>query len=84
VLTTPNIYYPAAFFKDATHVTAIAYDELGGLAELAGLQVEHLYRLYHDPLLQRILRRYIAYPLFRLIKQDFAEQIMLVAKKTAP
>jgi len=84
LLTTPNVFYPTGYLRDATHVTAFCYDELGGLLEEAGLKVTSIYRLYHDPLVQRILRRYIAYPLFRLLKIDFAEQIMVVAEKQEP
>lgn len=80
-LTTPNIYYPPAFLRDATHVTAFAYDELAGLLAMVGYEVTDIYRLYHDSLLKRFLRRFVFYGLFRLLGIDFARQIMVVGKK---
>ena len=81
VLTTPNIFYPPAFMRDATHVTPFCYDELGGLLQLAGFRVTRIYRLYHDAVIKKLLRRYLAYPLFRLMGIDFARQIIVVAEK---
>ncbi len=82
-LTTPNIFYPPAFMRDATHRTAFCYDELGGLLELAGFRVTAIYRLYHDSLIKKLLRRVVFYPLFRLIGIDFAKQIIVIAEKPA-
>lgn len=81
LLTTPNIYYPPAYLRDATHITAFSYDELGGLMESAGFEVTAIYRLYHDALLKKVIRRYLLYPLFRAINIDFSRQIAVVAKK---
>ncbi len=81
MVTTPNIYYPPAYLRDATHVTPWCYDELGGIAKLAGFEVKQLYRLYKESLLKQFIRRYCAYPLFRMVRIDYAKQIMLVAAK---
>jgi SAM-dependent methyltransferase len=81
MLTTPNIYYPPAFLRDVTHRTPFAYDELGALLTLAGFQVSHIYRLYHDSLIKQFLRRIVLYPVFRGIGIDFARQVMVVAHK---
>lgn len=81
MVTTPNIYYPPGFLRDATHITPWCYDELGGIAALAGFEVKQLYRLYKESLLKQLVRRYCAYPLFRLLRIDYAKQIMLVASK---
>lgn len=81
MITTPNIFYPPGYLRDATHITPWCYDELGGIARLAGFEVSQLYRLYKEAILKRLLRRYLAYPLFRLLRIDFAKQIMLVAAK---
>ena len=81
VLSTPNTFYPPAYLRDATHRTPLCYDELAGLAAAAGLRVTHVYRVYHDPLHRKLLRRYLFGWLFRLIGIDFARQIALVATR---
>jgi hypothetical protein len=81
VLSTPNTFYPPAYLRDATHCTPLCYDELGGLVETAGLRVERIVRIYHDPVHRKLLRRYLFGWLFRLIGIDFARQIVLVARK---
>jgi hypothetical protein len=81
LVTTPNIYMPPNYLRDATHVTPWCYDELGGIARLAGFQVEQLYRLYNDSLVGKLMHRVIGYPVHRLVNIDFAKQIMLVARK---
>lgn len=82
-LTTPNIYYPPAYLRDATHITPFAFDELGGMLRLAGFEVTYVCRLYHDSLIKKLIRRYLCYPLFRITGIDFARQIIVVAEKPA-
>ena len=81
VLTTPNIFYPPAFMRDATHVTPFCYDELGGLVSLCGFEVQSIYRLYHDSVFKKLVRRFLLHFLFRIIGIDYAKQIILVASK---
>ncbi len=81
VLTTPNIYYPPAFLRDATHVTPFCYDELGGLLRLAGFRVVSVHRLYHDSMIKKFMRRVLLYPVFRALGIDYARQIIVVADK---
>ena len=81
VVTTPNIYYPPGFMRDVTHCTAWCYDELGGFLELAGLKVTTIHRLYHDSIAKQLVRRYLFYPVFRVMNFDFARQIIVVAEK---
>jgi len=81
ILSTPNVYYPPAFLRDATHQTPLCYDELGGLVESAGLHVERIVRIYHDPVHRKLLKRYLLGWLFRLLGIDFARQIVLVASR---
>jgi SAM-dependent methyltransferase len=81
LLSTPNTFYPPAYLRDATHRTPLCYDELASQVELAGLHVERIVRIYHDPLHRKLLRRYAFGWLFRLIGIDFARQIVLVAKR---
>ena len=79
LLSTPNIFYPPAFMRDATHVTPFCYDELGGLVSMMGYRVQSIYRLYHDPLLKKFVRRVLMYSFFRILGIDFAKQVVLVA-----
>ena len=83
VLTTPNIFYPPAFLRDATHVTPFCHDELGALMRLAGYEVSAIYRLHHDALLKKFLKRVIMYPMYRALGIDFAHQILVVGQKPA-
>jgi SAM-dependent methyltransferase len=80
LLTTPNTYYPPAYLRDATHQTPFCYDELGAAVTSAGFEVEHIYRIYHDPIWRKLLRRYLLGWVFPLVGIDFARQIMLVAR----
>lgn len=81
-LTTPNIYYPPGFLRDATHITPFCYDELGGLLTLAGFRVKSIHRLYHDSLVKKLFKRFLFYPLYRLMGIDYAKQIIIVAEKS--
>jgi len=81
VLSTPNTYYPPAYLRDVTHRTPLCYDELAGLVGAAGLEVEQIARVYHDPVHRAFLRRYLFGWLFEMIGIDFARQIILVARK---
>ncbi|MFP6805935.1 MAG: methyltransferase domain-containing protein [Pseudomonadales bacterium] len=80
-ITTPNIYYPPDFLRDATHRAAFCYDELGGLLQLCGYEVTALYRLYHDSIFKKFVKRILMYPIFRVLGIDFSHQIMVVGKK---
>ena len=80
-LTTPNIYYPPGFLRDATHKTAFCYDELAGLLQLCGYETTAIYRLYHDSLIKKFIKRVVMYPVFRVLGIDFAHQIMVVGRK---
>lgn len=81
VLSTPNTFYPPAYLRDATHRTPLCYDELAGLVTLAGLDVERVVRIHHDPVHRALLRRFVFGWLFRLLGIDFARQIVLVAQR---
>ena len=81
IVNTPNIYFPPAFMRDVTHCTAWSYDELGGFLELAGLKINTIHRLYHDSIIKRLMRRYLFYPVFRVMNFDFARPIIVVAQK---
>jgi len=81
LVTTPNIFCPPNYLRDATHVTPWCYDELGGIALLSGFEIVDLFRLYHDALLHKLMRRILFFPVHYSLRIDFAKQIMLVARK---
>ncbi|MBI2373520.1 MAG: methyltransferase domain-containing protein [Deltaproteobacteria bacterium] len=83
ILTTPNVYHPPAFLRDATHRTPLAHDELGGLLEAAGFTVEHIFRIHYAPPLRRLAVRFCFGWLFRLLGLDFARQILAIARVPA-
>jgi Methyltransferase domain len=80
-LSTPNIYYPPDYLRDATHRTPFCHDELGGLLQLCGYETTAVYRLYHDSILKKFVKRVLLYPIFRILGIDFAHQIMVVGRK---
>ncbi len=81
LLSTPNVYCPHRFLYDATHCTPLCYDEFAGLVELAGLEVQQVYRTYHEPWLRKLVRRWLFGWLFRVLMLDYAPQIVLVARR---
>lgn len=81
VVSTPNIYYPPGFLRDVTHISPWCYDELGGIVEQAGFEVSAIYRLFQDSILKKFVKRFICYPLYRILGIDFSKQILVVGKK---
>ena len=80
VLSTPNVFRPAQYWKDATHLTPLVYTDLGALLTLAGFQVTCMHRTYHGSWLQYAMVR-CSPPglLLRLWSLDFAQSIVDVA-----
>jgi SAM-dependent methyltransferase len=81
ILSTPNIYYPPSFLRDVTHRTPLCYDELGALLLGCGLDVAEIVRIYNDALHLMFWRRFLFGWLFWMIGIDFAQQIMVVARR---
>ena len=81
LLTTPNTHRPQAFLRDATHVTPFAWDELAGLASLAGFSVRALYRIYNAPVQRQLVHRVLFYWVHRITGIDYARTVMLVAER---
>jgi len=81
ILTTPNVFNPSRFWRDATHKLAYCYDELGGLLLAQGFHIQSMYRTYSDAFLQYALRIYVMAPLHRYLGIDFAKSILIVAEK---
>jgi SAM-dependent methyltransferase len=81
ILTTPNVFNPSRFWRDATHKVAYCYDELGGLLLAQGFQIKAMYRTYSDAFHRYLFRLYIMAPLHRYLGIDFAKSILVIAEK---
>ena len=81
ILTTPNVFNPSRFWRDATHKVAYCYDELGGLLLAHGFQIKAMYRTYSDAFHRYLFRLYVMAPLHRYLGIDFAKSILVIAKK---
>jgi hypothetical protein len=81
-VTTPCVFHPVQFRRDATHRTPLAHDELGGVLEAAGFDVLHLYRLFHAPWSRWAAHVVLAGWLHRFLSVDYATSVMAVARRT--
>jgi 2-polyprenyl-3-methyl-5-hydroxy-6-metoxy-1,4-benzoquinol methylase len=81
ILTTPNVFNPSRFWRDATHKVAYCYDELGGLLLAQGFQIKEMYRTYSDAYHRYLFRLYVMAPLHRYLGIDFAKSILVVVEK---
>ena len=82
VLSTPNIFNPSRFMRDATHQTFYAYDELCGLLNIANFNIKELYRSYNDAFHRYLLKVYMLGWLFRFLGIDYAYSIFVVGEKS--
>jgi SAM-dependent methyltransferase len=81
ILTTPDIYTPGQYWKDASHKTPYHYDELGGIFLSQRFGSVELFRLFSDAFLNYLMKVYVFSPLFRFLGIDFAKSFLLVAHK---
>ena len=81
ILTTPNVFNPSRYWRDATHKVAYCYDELGGLLVSHRFEIRVMYRTYSDAFLRYLFRVYVMAPLHRYLGIDFAKSILVVAEK---
>jgi SAM-dependent methyltransferase len=81
ILTTPNIFNPSRFWRDATHRVAYCYDELGGILLGQGFRIVSMYRTYNDAFHRFLFRVHIMAPLHRYLGIDFAKSVFIVARK---
>ncbi|NWG04148.1 MAG: class I SAM-dependent methyltransferase [Syntrophaceae bacterium] len=81
LLTTPNVFNPNRFWRDATHKVAYCYDELGGLLLAQGFQIQAIYRTYNDAYHRYLFRLYVMAPLHRYLGIDFGKSILMIAEK---
>jgi SAM-dependent methyltransferase len=81
ILSTPNVFNPSRYWRDATHKVAYCYDELGGLLLAQGFQIKAMYRTYSDAFHRYLFRIYVMAPLHRYLGIDFAKSILVIAEK---
>jgi SAM-dependent methyltransferase len=81
IMTTPNIFNPSRFWRDATHKVAYCYDDLGGILLAQGFHIKGMYRTYSDAFHRYLFRVYVMVPLHRYLGIDFAKSILVVAEK---
>lgn len=81
ILTTPNVYHPNRYWE-YSHKVSYRYDELGALLLALGYTVEHIYRIYNDAIVQRLIRIYLMAPIHNYFSIDFARSIAIVARNT--
>jgi len=81
IVSTPNIFNPSRFMRDATHKTFYAYDELSGVINLSGYHIEEIYRSYNDAFHRYFFKVYVAGFLFRTFGIDYAYSIFIVGRK---
>jgi 2-polyprenyl-3-methyl-5-hydroxy-6-metoxy-1,4-benzoquinol methylase len=84
VLSTPNVFKPGQFLRDATHRTPWAWDELGALCLASGMSLVSLHRVYNATALSRLLHLALLWPLHRFLEIDCARSVMAVAKREPP
>jgi SAM-dependent methyltransferase len=82
ILTIPNINTPGQYWKDPTHMTPYYYEEIGGLLLSKHFEIVEIRRIFRKSLFKFYLIGYILAPVFRFLGLDFAQSILLVAKKT--
>jgi predicted SAM-dependent methyltransferase len=81
ILTTPNVFNPSRFWRDATHKVGYCYDELGGILLGRGFRIVSMYRTYNDAFHRFFFRVHIMAPLHRYLGIDFAKSVFIVARK---
>ncbi len=81
VLTTPNVFTPGRYWKDATHCTPYHYEELGGLLLGQEFELLEICRMFNAPFLEYLLKVYVFSSLFRFLGIDYTKSIMVVAQK---
>jgi SAM-dependent methyltransferase len=81
IVTTPNVYTPGQYWKDASHLTPYHYEELGGLFMGQGFEVVEICRLFNDAVLPYAAKAYVFASFFRFLGIDFARSILLAARK---
>ncbi len=80
-LSTPNVFKPGQFERDATHKTPYAWEELGALVLVAGFELEGLFRVYNAPWVSRLAHLVVFRWLHRFLQIDCARSVMAVGRR---
>lgn len=83
VVSTPDVFTPGRWHRDAGHRTPFSPWELGAFAEEAGFRVVEILRAWNGSLLERLLRRVLLGWVHRLTGADYASSVVLVAERPA-
>ena len=81
ILTTPNIFKPGQYWKDATHRTPYHYADLGALFLREDFELVEVRRVFNEPFVPFLLKASLFSFLFRFLGIDFSKSILLVARK---
>ena len=82
IVSTPNLHHPNRYWQDPDHKTPYHYDVIGGSLLSAGFTIKAMYRTYNDQFIKRFLRIHLASCLHKYLDIDFAESIVIVARKS--
>lgn len=80
LVSVPNVLAPG-YQLEFTHQTAYSYYDLAGLLDWVGLEVVDGWRFFPATLKRRLLHEYLCYPLHRLLKVDFCQSVVMLARK---
>jgi len=81
ILTTPNIFKPGQYWKDATHRTPYHYADIGALILREHFELVEVRRVFNEPFIPFLLKACLFSFLFRFLEIDFSKSILLVARK---
>jgi SAM-dependent methyltransferase len=81
VVSTPNIYNPGRYMRDATHRTFYAHEELCAALREAGWTIAAAFRVHHDAFLRYHLKVHLFGFLFRFLSVDYAHSIVVVGRQ---
>lgn len=79
-VSTPNVYHPVRFWRDSSHITPFAYDELVGLLISANFSDFRVYRIKKNMKFKDLFRYWLYKPLIKLLGIDFAPGIVVIGK----
>lgn len=78
VISTPNVYHPVRFWRDCTHITPFAYDELVGLLISVGFSSFKCYRVKNKIRGKDHFKYWLFKPFIKFLGIDFAPGIVVV------
>lgn len=81
IVSTPNLHHPNRYWQDPDHKTPYHYDVIGGSLLSVGFKIDKMHRIYNDQFIKRFFRIYLASWVHRYLDIDFAESIVVIAKK---